>query len=149
MPQVSRRLVRPEVVKYARELLIESICRCRDLNSASNLINVLLTKTEQVMVAKRVAIALMLAKGVDLYQIEKTLKVTDNTIYSVRNWLLIYGKEFQLLLNELAKENQEKMVEAERLENEAYEHQPRYGTNWKDSRREKFAEARKYRAPPF
>ena len=47
----------------------------------------LLTPTERQMLAKRFQIALMLLEGNDYRKIRDNLKVTDNTIARVSNWL--------------------------------------------------------------
>jgi uncharacterized protein YerC len=45
------------------------------------------TKTERIMLAKRLAIALMIVEGYDTELIKKVLKVSTATIYRMREWV--------------------------------------------------------------
>jgi hypothetical protein len=149
MPQLSRKKLRPDVENRVRELLATCIQRCQEAGTTENFIEVVLTDTEKLMIAKRVAIALMVLKSYKLSEITETLNVTASTARSVAVWLDRLGKEFVSLLSKIADEDQKKADNIEELENEAYGYQPRYGTNWKAARRQKWEEVNKQRPPVF
>ncbi len=132
-----------------RGLLATCIERCQEAKLTENFIETMLTDTEKLMIAKRVSIALMLVKAYQHAEIIKTLNVTDNTVRSVAVWLDRMGKEFVELLSKIADEDQKKSDNFEELENEAYGYQPRYGTNWKAARRQKWEEVKAQRPPVF
>lgn len=64
----------------------------------------LLTKTERVMLAKRLSIALLLTKGYDYGSIKDILKVSSSTIGSIASWLDRSGEGYKLLLEKWLKE---------------------------------------------
>lgn len=149
MPQISRRVLKPKVEKRVRELLKECVKRCQEENITENFIEVLLTKTEKLMLAKRIAIALMILKGRKIDEITEILRVTKTTVYTVGAWLEYKGNEYVKLLSKIADEDEERASRFDELENEAYGYQPRYGTNWKEARRRKWEEVKQQSPHPF
>lgn len=137
MSQISKRRIHPKVEEKIRRLLVESVALCRDQQVAANFLDVLLTSTEKIMIAKRIAIALMLIKGYSAAEIDEKLKVSLTTIASVKTWLDLKGKEYLGLLNELVKQDERGEQEATTLRAEAesfWSLPPK--TNWKDQRRD-------------
>lgn len=65
------------------------------------------TKTERLMLAKRLATALMVVKGHEVKTISYVLKVSTATVYRVREWVDRGGPGLQNALQKLLK--QEKM----------------------------------------
>lgn len=65
------------------------------------------TKTERLMLAKRLAIALMISQGYETDIIKQVLKVSTGTVYRMREWLERGGKGLRLGLTKLA--HQEKV----------------------------------------
>jgi len=63
----------------------------------------LLTPTEKVMLAKRLAIALMLIKSYDYSSIRSTLKVSPQTIGSVSLWLKYSGSGYRKSIERIIK----------------------------------------------
>lgn len=68
----------------------------------------LLTRTERVMLAKRLSIALLLTKGYDYQTIKDILKVSSSTIGSIASWLDRSGEGYKLLLEKWLKEEKMK-----------------------------------------
>ena len=60
------------------------------------------TKTERIMLAKRLAVALMISKGYETNLIKQVLKVSTATVYRIREWVERGGKGLQMGLNKLA-----------------------------------------------
>ncbi|MBI2310055.1 hypothetical protein HYU89_04095 [Candidatus Collierbacteria bacterium] len=136
MPQISKRFVKPAVKEKIDNLFIECIAECRNQNEAANFINVLLTKTEKTVIAKRVAIALMLTKGYTATDIDEKLKVSLATVYTVKYWLEEKGSEINAILTKIAKRDQRQELDNQEFQREADSlFPPPPGTNWRNYRR--------------
>lgn len=87
MPQVSKR----KPLKDIEEMLFETLLRI--LNAPQNktqtlqLVHSLLTKTETIMLSKRIAIALMLKQRNNYEQIKTILKVSQGTVAKIKDLL--------------------------------------------------------------
>lgn len=148
MAQISRRFMKPEVLRKIESLFIECVSRCEKPSVAADFLDDLLTRTEKVMIAKRIAIALMLLKQEDVRDISETLKVSFPTIYRVKTWLSYKGAGFRTLLTEIMKRDQETEKEHERALSDTRESPIWFGpTNWKAKRQDQWDRVRKTRAP--
>mgnify|MGYP001612181817 CR=1 FL=1 len=149
MARVSQRRVQPEVENKIYQLLVECVASCRNQNAAGNFIDVLLTKTEKLMIGKRIAIALMLIKGNTPSEIDEKLKVSQTTAYTVKTWLDEKGKEYRQLLKEIADrdESQQSRYQDLREEAEGGFLPPRPGTNWKELKRNQWQKAKSAKVP--
>jgi len=83
MPQVSRYPVSSEVEKRMYEILVETISNLRDVEEIESFLDEFISPVEKIMLAKRMAIAVLLAKGYDYNSIKKILRVTPTTISSI------------------------------------------------------------------
>jgi uncharacterized protein YerC len=61
------------------------------------------TKTERLMLSKRLATVLMIAEGYDVEIIKRVLKVSTATIYRMREWVEKEGRGLQDGLRRLAR----------------------------------------------
>jgi uncharacterized protein YerC len=101
MPQVSRR----RLPKQVEERIYESFYKAITLlgkEGADLFYNDLLTKTEKVMIPKRLAIAILLSKGRTYAEIKDRLNVTQSTIVSVAK-TLEYSEGYKLAIKKLEK----------------------------------------------
>lgn len=141
MSQISKRYVKPVVKEKIDNLFIECIAECWNQKEAANFINVLLTKTEKTVIAKRVAIALMLTKGCAATEIDQRLKVSQATVYTVKYWLEDKSSELNNILTNIAKRDERQRLDNQDLQREADSIlPPPPGINWKryrHSQREK------------
>lgn len=138
MPQISRRFLDKKVEEKIKSLLPRCVSECRDIKVAGDFVDDLLTKTEKVMIAKRIAIALMILKKSSVSQIEETLKVSRGTIYTVAAWLSVKGVGYRSLLEKIIKENEVQNEEHKQVFWELENTTPGYRTNWKAARRSKW-----------
>lgn len=83
MGQVSKRPIDKDVFERMFELLLQAITDARSSSEANLLLKDLLTPTERVMVAKRLAIAVLLSQNETYKLIEDILKVSKPTIAMV------------------------------------------------------------------
>ena len=90
MTQVSRFLLQPEVWEKIFDLFTDTFLKIKDKNKLNSFFDNFFSPTEKVMLAKRLAIAVLLAKGNDYQSIKNTLRVTSGTISKVN--LLMKGK---------------------------------------------------------
>ncbi len=111
MTQVSAQFIDPKVEKKIQKLFSDCIKRCQDDDTVAAFLDDLLTPTEKVMLAKRVAIALMILKGNTYEQIENKLKVSKPTIWKVNTWLGVEGKGYRKLLSAVIKEDTQRQKE--------------------------------------
>lgn len=144
MARVSQRWLQPEVEDKIYQLLLECVTESKDKQSAGNFIDVLLTKTEKLMIGKRIAIALMLIKGHTPPEIDEKLKVTQTTVYTVKTWLEEKGKEYWKLLKKISDRDDIDEKEHRRRLDEARGGilPPPPGTNWKEYKHRQWQKAR-------
>lgn len=147
MSQVSKRLLWPDVEEKIRSLLVECIAKCRDQQVAANFVDVLLTDTEKLMIAKRISIALMLVKGYSAPEIDEKLKVSLGTIYIVKAWLDAKGAQYRDLLVEIAHQDEAQEKEHKFLLDEARNSTPRWGTNWREAKKQQWKRAKESKVP--
>ena len=80
MTQVSKYRLRIDIVKRIYELLSNSLAKIKDKNEVNNFLDDFFSPTEKTVIAKRLAIAVLLSKGNDYQEIRQILKVTPVTI---------------------------------------------------------------------
>src|SRR3989338_9910670 len=103
MSQVSSQYIDNKVKRKIERLFSYCIKQCRDDNTVAEFVDDLLTPTEKIMLAKRVAIALMILKKNTYEEIKNKLKVSKSTIWKVSTWLSAKGKGYRKLLSEIIK----------------------------------------------
>lgn len=84
MVQVSRRKVKEDILEKLFTLFFEIVGRNKDREDFENMIQGVLSSTEKVMVAKRIAIFYLLIKHIDYTVICETLKVSAATVFKFR-----------------------------------------------------------------
>lgn len=99
MSQVSKRLVAKDIEKRMQEILWESFSSLRRSKDAELFLSDLLTPTEKTVLAKRLAIAVLLSKGYDNEAIMGILKVSSATVAKIK--LALGGKGYQTVLGKL------------------------------------------------
>jgi len=115
MPHVSQKRVKKQVFNRMSNEFVNAIASMKNSSEVRGFLNELLTPTERVMLAKRLAVILMLKKKYSFLMIRHILKVSPSTV--ARFWKIIKMKPFQFLSREiLRKEKQKKFwEELERL----------------------------------
>ena len=149
MSRASKRWLDPRVEEKIHRLLVECVVESNDQQAAGNFIDILLTRTEKLMIGKRIAIALMLVKGRTPLEIDEKLKVALPTIYTVKTWLEEKGAEYQSLLKKIAvrDEQQARLHQDKLMEAEGGIFPPRPGINWGEHKRRQWQEANKTKVP--
>lgn len=103
MPQLSKFPVSNKI----KEEIMSSFCwLIANFNSEKEVYKFLddfLSKTEKLMLAKRLAIAMMIEKGYSYFEIRDTLKVSTSTILRISHWLDKSGEGYRLGIAKLMK----------------------------------------------
>ncbi|MBI1869362.1 hypothetical protein HYS11_00125 [Candidatus Gottesmanbacteria bacterium] len=103
MPQVSRKKLHKDVEKQIFTIFWQAISRCKDSSDTASFFSDILTQTEQIMLAKRYAIACLLLRGKSPIQINHILRVSFSTVSSVASWLKNAKPQTQRILREYLK----------------------------------------------
>ena len=99
MSQISQRKMDENIQAMMFQMFLGSFSKCKDQGEVANYLGDILTETEAIVLAKRLAIALMLTKGYNYNQICDLLKVTPPTISKVKTWLSMKGDGFRTVLS--------------------------------------------------
>jgi len=104
MAQVSKKPLRKEVYQQIFELLLKVFTESHSREKASLLLDDLLSPTEKIVLAKRLAIALLLTKGYCYEEIKEVLKVSMATIAAVNLNVKYRGKGYRYFAGRILKE---------------------------------------------
>ena len=96
MPRVSKNKISEEVREKILHALFLSFARIHDNRSISELFENLLTSTERIMIAKRLAAALLLIRCYEYRGICSLLKMSHVTVNQVKREIEKGGKGYQL-----------------------------------------------------
>lgn len=147
MTQVSKRHIEKKVKERIIDLFWTSLSSLSSKEKAASFLEDLLTPTEKIMLAKRLAIAFMLLKGYDYPSINQRLKVSDPTIWNIKTNLFHRGNGYRTAITQIMqKEKWENFwQELDTLFTQALP--PRIGTNWKEARRKQWQKIREEKKP--
>lgn len=104
MAQVSKYPIHKEVEKRIFEIFRVAIANLRDAQDIEDFLEDFLSPVEKIMLAKRLSIAVLLAKGYTYPSITKTLRVTPATIASVSLGLKYSGKGYKKMVEKLLRD---------------------------------------------
>jgi uncharacterized protein YerC len=88
MSKISKNKLAPNTYNSILESLISVLVSLNTKKDMTDLIDSLFTQTERLMLAKRLAIALLLDRGMNYKEISKLIKVSSVTISFVRNGIM-------------------------------------------------------------
>lgn len=83
MGKVSKKIINKDIEERMFEVFWDALTKTKSPQIARKFMESFISDVEHLMLAKRFAIALMLAKGYSYQEIEDTLKVSSATIMSV------------------------------------------------------------------
>jgi uncharacterized protein YerC len=87
MPHISKKKLRKDVLIQISDRFMQAAVDLKNKKSSSSYFRELLTPTEQVMLAKRLAAVIMLIENISTYRISNTLKLSPSTVSRLRLWL--------------------------------------------------------------
>jgi Trp operon repressor len=109
MTQVSRRPLAKEIEKRVFELFLEAVAEVKTKGQVEIFLKTLLSPTEKIMLAKRLAIAFLLYKGYGQRVISGWLKVSLTTVNHVSLIFKTEGAGYQLVIDKIVRS--EKLAE--------------------------------------
>src|SRR5579864_5286067 len=98
MPQVSRRTLSKPIEKKMFAIFFKSLARLSNPLEIEQFLFDLLGPVERTMLAKRLAIAVLLAKGYRYESIKEALKVSQETIARVAMSLTYKGEGYNMVV---------------------------------------------------
>jgi len=104
MTQVSKYPLNKEVEERIFEVFWQTIADLKTPWSVKKFFHDLLYPTEKVMLAKRLAIAILITKGYDYRSICQILKVTLPTVWTVNIWLKQGGEGYKMAIEKILKQ---------------------------------------------
>jgi len=104
MVQVSKNKVRNEVLIKIYDLFFRLFLKANNKNKLEKLIEDVLSPTEKIMIAKRIAIIYLLTKQINYSNISNTLKVSLSTISKFNLSLKKYDGIISLINTEIQNE---------------------------------------------
>lgn len=110
MTQVSKHPLSRTVYERIFEILFESILQIKNRKESEEFFADLLTPTEKIMLAKRISVALLLAKDYDYRAIRRILHVSPPTIAAVSASMKYTGRGYQQVVEKLLKEEKVKEI---------------------------------------
>ncbi|MBI2036373.1 hypothetical protein HYT17_01980 [Candidatus Microgenomates bacterium] len=110
MGRISRRKIDPEVEERIFEIFWDYLAHLGKQEEINEFLISLLSYTEQVMLAKRLAIAVLLSRGVTYEYISETIKVSPSTVGTVHKQILIGAPGYLKAIKHIkSQEQQEKL----------------------------------------
>lgn len=147
MTQISKYPISKAVETRIFEIFSKTIANLKLQSDIYDFLEDFLTPTEKMMLAKRLAVALLLTKGYDYREIRKTLKVGFPMIANVNIWLKYKGKGYKKVIDWILKE--EKIEEFwQKIDDVIDDVIPPAHTNWSYWRSKKWQEKME-KAKPF
>ena len=104
MPQVSRRPLNKFLEQRMHEVFWGSLAKLNSKVAVSGFLSDLLTPTERVMLAKRLAMAILIERGWCQDEISHALKVSTATIVRLKSTLRYGGQGYRAVIDQLGKD---------------------------------------------
>jgi len=106
MSQVSNKYLPKETEKKLFELFFKALANIGNPSDIEKFLFSLLSKTEKTMLAKRLGIALLLAKGYNYETIKDVLKVSQETIARVNSVLNYRSEGYEIVVRKALRDEQ-------------------------------------------
>lgn len=129
MPQVSKYTLDKTLEREMFQQFWVSVATLRDAGTAASFFSDLLSDTEETMLAKRFAIAILILRDKRPVDIAATLHVSYSTIHSVASWVKNAKPKTQKLLQSMIREGTWQKI-LDRVDALLDELPPTYGTDW-------------------
>lgn len=136
MPQVSRRPIKTKLAERMAELLEKSFAKLSRQKDVNVFLQDFLTPTEKIMLAKRVAIALLLSRGWDHDAICRYLKVSTSTVTTIKNKLKTGSSGYKKVIEQIETDSEWEQIWLDLQQGLEEIIAGRVGANWKTSKAE-------------
>lgn len=132
-------MLKPEVWEKLFDLFTDALLRIKDKEEMNSFINNFFSPTEKIMFSKRLAIAVLLAKGNDYQSIKNTIRVTTGTIAKVNLLLKNNNRGLYKVVEEILKKDAGKIFWKEIAGMLDY---PQKGADWSELGKRKYRRRR-------
>ncbi|MBI2327354.1 hypothetical protein HYU92_03445 [Candidatus Curtissbacteria bacterium] len=102
MSQVSKRVLSPDIQSRLFQNFWELFAQIKKTHEVQIFLDDLLSPTEKIMLAKRMAIAILLARGYKHRDVSSLLKVSTTTVNKIASYVNQKTPGFQLLIQKYA-----------------------------------------------
>ena len=137
MPQISKYKLDQELEREMFTTFWSSLSRLNNASDVSAFFSDLLTDTEEVMLAKRFTIALLLLQGKKPVDVADAIHVSFSTIRGVSEWLSRASPATKRLLEQILKEQRWQAL-LDKIEALLDKLPPRWRTDWSEAGRAKW-----------
>lgn len=137
MPRISKYKLDKDIELEMFRQFWRSVSKLQDSSQVASFFSDLLTDTEEVMLAKRFTVAVLLLRGKRPVDISQALHVTYSTIGSVAGWVKNAKPQTRKLLQEIIHESNWQGL-LDRIDELLDKLPPRYGTNWAEAGKDKW-----------
>jgi uncharacterized protein YerC len=135
MAQVSKFMLKPEIWQKMFDIFSDTFLRIKNKRNLNNFLNNFLSPTEKTVLAKRLAIAVLLAKGNDYMTIKRTISVTYGTISKVSLLLKGSNNGLRQVVDQIMKRDSGKLFWVEIMDLIDYKGK---GRNWSEVAKRNF-----------
>lgn len=133
MPQVSKKYIQQEREKKIYNILTELLVKIKNKKDAQLILNDLFTKTEKIMVSKRLACFYLLNKNVPIEDIADILKMSISTVYYYKDLIKTKVNLNNYLSNKVSINKIKQSLKD--IFMEFYYNSPRKGSDWSTNKR--------------
>lgn len=106
MTRISKRPLRKDLEKRMFHIFWQAFAQLNNEHDVFEFLEDLLSPAEKIMLAKRLAIAILLEKSWGYDEISSTLKVSSTTVNNVRQKTSILGKGFSRVIKNILKKEE-------------------------------------------
>ena len=106
MGRISRRRINPDVEERIFTVFWQTLAELKTPDQIQIFLQSLLSFTEQTMLAKRLAIAVLLRRGHNYERIDNALKVSKSTILSIHRQIMIGTSGYKLAIDKILNKRQ-------------------------------------------
>lgn len=110
MTKVSRLPLREDIWQRIFDLFIETTISIKDRKKLQRFIDDLYSPTEKIMLAKRLACAVMIAKGSNYQSIKRVLRITDPTIAKMSVLVKYKGDGLTPIIEEILRKDSFRII---------------------------------------
>jgi len=104
MTKVSKRLLNKDLENRIFEVFTKTLVDLKNSEDVQSFLNDLLSPVERIMLVKRLAIAILLARGYTYESIDDILKVSQTTIMKVSFWLKYGNNGYKKVIDKFLKD---------------------------------------------
>lgn len=137
MAQVSRRKLDKDLEQALFDQLWNFLAKIDNPNKAASLYSDLLTETEKLILAKRLATALLILRKRTTQEIKSKIAVSTSTVSNVSQWLKYCRPETRRMLENLSKQKDFDAI-LDKIDGIIDKLPPRYYSDWKQAGKEKY-----------